>query len=279
MQIPPLLLPIIRVARVTLSDEVRQKSFIVICAICAVFVFMSRGCYQGNYMVNGQLLNAGTLAGTVSKVTFHIIAAGVMLMAALLAMRAFRRDRDQGMQACILSKPITRWQYVLGKVLGLWVLAALLMFILHGIVLFITFIHVKVLIAGYFAASLLCALNLLFVVVAVLLLSLLMPDIIAFMGVLSIGIISLAADAIYAIHKSQIVQTLIQNQSHTDLTFSKVVYFVWPKLSGTQQAAAALINHTGFYGFESVYPVMNVLSYCLILVALLLWRFRNTEVI
>ena len=91
--------------------------------ICAIFVFLIRGCYQGNYMVNGQALDAGTIVGAVSKVTFHVIAVGVMLLAALLSMRVFRRDRDEGMQSCILSKPITRWQYVMGKILGLWALS------------------------------------------------------------------------------------------------------------------------------------------------------------
>ena len=70
--------PIIRIVKYTLTDEVRQKSFVIMFVICAMFVFLIRGCYQGNYMVNGQLLDAGTVVRAVSKVTFHVIAAGVM---------------------------------------------------------------------------------------------------------------------------------------------------------------------------------------------------------
>ena len=90
--------------------------------ICAIFIFLVRGCYHGEYMVNGQELEAGKIVIMVSKITFHVIAFGVMFLAALLSMRVFRRDRDDGTQSCILSKPITRWQYVAGKILGLWVL-------------------------------------------------------------------------------------------------------------------------------------------------------------
>ena len=54
----------------------------------------------------------------------------------------------------------------------------------------------------YLIASLLCSFNLLFVVVAVLLLSLLMPDIVAFLCVMGIGIVGFVADGISAISQS-----------------------------------------------------------------------------
>ena len=187
---PKTLSPIIRIAKYTLTDEVRQKSFIIMFVICALFIFLVRGCYQGNYMVNGQTLDAETIVRVVSKLIFHIIAAGAMLLTALLSMRVLRRDRDEGMQSCILSKPIDRWQYVAGKILGLWALSVIFMFILHSIVFIIASINLEVVLPEYLIASLLSSFNLLFVVVAVLLLSLLMSDIFAFLCVMGIGIVS-----------------------------------------------------------------------------------------
>ena len=125
---PKALFPIIKIAKYTLTDEVRQRSFVVMFVMCVIFVFLMRGCYHGNYMVNGQELDAGTVVGTVSKMTFHFIAVVVMLIAALLSMRVFKRDREEGMQSAILSKPITRRQYVVGKLLGLWTLSAFFIF-------------------------------------------------------------------------------------------------------------------------------------------------------
>jgi ABC-type transport system involved in multi-copper enzyme maturation permease subunit len=271
---------IIRIAKYTLIDEVRQKSFVIMFVICAIFVFLMRGCYQGNYMVNGQFLDTGTVVRAVSNVTFHIIGAGVMLIAALLSMRLFRRDRDDGMQSCILSKPIARWHYVMGKISGMWALSVLFMFMLHSIVFLITSINLKVVMPEYLIASLLCSLNLLFVVIAVLLLSLLMPDIIALLCVMGISIVGLVADGISAISHSQVAQAMLQqSRSQSDLTGWKVVYFLWPKLSGTQQVASSFIGSEGFQGLGSVYPLINVLIYVLILGALLFWRFRNKDII
>ena len=272
--------PIIKIAKYTLSDEVRQKSFIVMFVICALFIFLIRGCYQGNYMVNGQALDAESVIRIMSKVTFHFIAAGVMFLAALLSMRVFRRDRDDGMQSCMLSKPITRWQYVAGKIIGLWALSIIFMFILHSIVFIITSINLQVVMPEYLIASLLCSFNMLFVIVTVLLLSLMMPDIVAFLCVMGIGIIGSVADGIFAISNSQMSQTTIQQTGLlSDVTGWKVVYYLWPKLSSTQQFASSFIGSEGFTELGSIYPLINILIYSLILGILLFRRFRNEDII
>jgi ABC-type transport system involved in multi-copper enzyme maturation permease subunit len=274
--------PIIRIAKYALIDDVRQKSFVIMFLICAMGVFLIRGCSQGNYMVNGQYLDAGTVVGALSKVTFHIIGAGVMIIAALLSMRTFRRDRNEGMQSCIFSKPIARWQYVVGKIIGLWALSVLFMFVLHGIICLITSISLKVFMPGYLVASLLCSVNLLFVVIAVLLFSLLMPDIVAFLCVLAIGIVGFAADGIAAVSQSRMAQMMMQQSGahpQSDVTWWKVVYYVWPKLLGVQQSASSLFGSEPFHGFGPIYPLINVLLYCLILGALLFLRFRNEDIV
>jgi ABC-type transport system involved in multi-copper enzyme maturation permease subunit len=274
--------PITRITKYTLIDELQQRSFVVMFVICALCVFFIRGCFQGNYMVNGQALDAATIVRTLSKATFHVIGAGVMVITALLSMRIFRRDRNEGMQACILSKPIARWQYVWGKILGLWLLSTLFMFILHSIVFLITSINLKVFMPEYLIASLLCSINLLFVVIAVLLLSLLMPDIVAFLCVLGVGIVGFVGDGIAAASHSQIAQAILQQSNghpQSDITWWKVVYVLWPKILGVQQLASLLIESEANHGFGPFYPLINVLVYCFILGALLFKRFRSEDIV
>ena len=269
--------PITRIAKYTFTDEVRQKSFVIMFVVCAIFVFLIRGCYQGNYMVNGQALDAETIIRVVSKLTFHVIAVGAMLLTALLSMRVFRRDRDEGMQSCILSKPIARWQYVAGKILGLWALSIIFMFVLHSIVFIIASINLQALMPEYLIASLLCSFNLLFVVVAVFLLSLLMSDVFAFLCVLGIGIVGVVADGIHAISHSQMGQVMIgQAGPQSDWTWWKAIYYLWPKLSGAERFASSFIDSEGA---GSIYPLINVLFYVLIFGTLLFWRFRNEDII
>ena len=281
METSKTLAPITRIAKYTLVDEVRHKSFVIMFVICAICVFLIRGCYGGNYMVNGYNLDAETVVRSLSKATFHIIGAGVMVIAALLSMQIFRRDRNEGMQSSVLSKPIARWQYVTGRIIGLWVLSVLFMFILHSIVFLITSFNLKIFMPEYLVASLLCSINLLFVVIAVLLLSLLMPDIVAFLCVLGVGTVGFVAEGIAVASQSQVAQALMQQPAarpQSDLTWWKVVYYLWPKLLGVQQLASSLIESGSFHGFGPVYPFINVLLYCLILGALLFKRFTNEDI-
>jgi len=274
---PKAFYPIIRISQYTITDEIRQKSFIAMCVICALFVFLVRGCYQGDFMVDGQALDAETVIRVVSKLTFHIIAAGAMILTGLLAMRLFRRDRDEGMQSCVLSKPIARWQYVAGKILGLWSLSFLFMFSLHAIVFVITSLNLHFFLPEYLIASLVCSLNLLFVIVAVLFLSLVMSEIMAFLCVMGIGIVGLVADGISAIANSPMTQTMIgQAEPHSGLTWWEIVYYLWPKLSGTGRFASSII---GGEAVGSIYPLINILTYIIIIGTLLFWRFRNEEII
>jgi ABC-type transport system involved in multi-copper enzyme maturation permease subunit len=267
------------IAKYAFADEVRQKSMIVMFLISALFVFLLRECYKGDYMVNGQALSADAIAWTLSKVIFHVIAAVAMFIAALLTMRVFKRDREEGMLSCIMAKPIDRWQYVAGKILGLWALSVLFMFILHSIVFFIASLSMKTLVPAYLAASLLCSINLLFVVLTVFLLSLMLPDIAAFLCAVGIGLASLAANSIYSLSQSQMGQAMMQQSAdHASSGFTgwKAVYYLWPNLFGAQQSASSLIGNDGGV---PVYPLMNVLFYCLILGILLFLRFRNEEIV
>jgi hypothetical protein len=154
------------------------------------------------------------------------------------------------------------------------------MFILHSIVFLITSVNVQVIMPEFLVASLLCSANLLFVILAVLLLSLLMPDIVAFLCVLGVGIVGFVADGIAAASQSQIAQAIMQQSgagTQSDVTWWKVVYYVWPKLLGVQQSAASLIGNE-LIEFGRLYPFINVLLYILILGAVLFRRFRKEDI-
>ena len=275
------MVPLLRIAKFTFIDEVRQRSFVALFVACVMGVLLIRGCYHGNYQVNGQTVDAETIVRTVSKATFHMIAFGVMVIAALLSMRIFRRDRAEGTLSSVLSKPIERWQYVIGKIIGVWGLSALFMFILHGLVFLLTAISLKIFMPEVLVGSLLCSINLLFVVIALLLLSLLMPDIVAFLCITAVGISGFIADGIAAASKSQFVQAMVQQsagQPQAEVTWWKIVYVLWPKLLGVQQVASSLMEGEVSHGLAAVYPLVNVLLYCLILGALLFKRFATEDI-
>lgn len=271
--------PVVRIAKYTFVDDLRQRGFLVMFAILVTIVLLSRGCYQSSYMVNGRPVDTGMVVGSVSRVIFHMIMVGTMLITSLLSMRLLKRDRDDGVQALILSKPITRCQYMLGKVLGVWFLSSVFMVSLHFIVFLMASVTLGVVNPGYLLASLLACSNLLFVVITVLLLTLLMPDILAVLMVIGVGIIGLAGDGLYALSQSQTAQVIAEQagvRPPSGLTLWRVIYYVWPKLSGTARFAASFVD--GSFSLRSAYPFINILLYCLVLYFLVLLKFRRQEI-
>ena len=98
---------ILHIIRHTIFDQVKQKSLMVIFIICGFFVLGIKNCYQGNYMINSQQVDGAMVALGVSKAMFNIVATVAMIIAALFSMRIIKRERDDGTQSTILSKPVS----------------------------------------------------------------------------------------------------------------------------------------------------------------------------
>jgi ABC-2 type transport system permease protein len=263
----------------TIRDEFRQRSVVLFLAGCAVFMVVVRGCSHGSYVVNGAALDPATL---VSLATFHVVAVGVMLIAGLRAMRLFQRERDDGTQAYLLSRPIARWHYLAGRVAGLWLGAAASMLALHGVLCLLTILNSHVVSPGYLTGSLLCSVNLLLVVLAVLTLSLWLPDFLAFLAVLGVGAVSFIGRGVEAAAQNPLVQSAMQQsgvQGTHGLAWWKVAWILWPKLGGLQVSASTLIGHESFSAGALVNPLVNVVVCCGVLGALCYVGFSREEIV
>jgi hypothetical protein len=54
---------------------------------------------------------------------------------------------------------------------------------------------------------------------------------------------------------------------------------LWPKLSGAQHYASSFIGREEAGELGAVYPLINIIVYCLILGALLFLRFRKEDIV
>ncbi len=261
------------ITRFAIQDELHNKSFYVLTAVSMLFVFLLRGCFHSNFVVNGQQVDSATIGYNVSIIAFNIIASAGMLMAVLLAMRVFKRDRDNGMAVTILSKPVRRIEYIAGKIAGVWLLAYCLIFILHATVYIIMLLNTGGRIPFFLPASLITSVNVLFMVTMVMLFSMIMPDVIAAILTIAIALVSLTSDSIYAVSRNPAVQSMIgQQDMHVSLW-----RVIWPKLAALQFFSTSLIKENPFQQFGPVHPVLNIALYCVIGFALLYYRFAKEE--
>ena len=103
----------------------------------------------------------------------------MFLMVSMLSMKIFSRDHKDGSMILFLSRSVVRWQYVLGRIAGTWVLCLVFMFLLHLTIFLTVWLNTGETITGYLTASIVSSINLLFVILCVCFLSLFMPDFIS----------------------------------------------------------------------------------------------------
>ncbi len=264
---------LIRITVITLHDLVRQKSFYILLAVAVIFILLLRSCYHGNYTVNGQPMDQMALAFHASLIAFHVVAGGMFLMTTLLSMGIFSRDRDDGSAVMFLSRDVDRWQYMLGRVAGTWVLSTLFMFILHLTIALIGFANTGTLIPGYLTASLLCAVNLLFAIVLTCVLSLFFPNVVAALFTLIVIGVSFVSDGAYRIMQSEMIRQMMAGEGDTSLW-----RIVFPKVYMLQDFAATLIANRAFEAMAPIYVFANVLIFTVALACVALWRFYTIEI-
>ncbi len=264
---------LMKISIITLKDRMRQKSFYVLLAMAVIFIMLIRGCYQGNYSVNGQTIESVSVAWHASLLVFHFIAAAMFLMTSMLSMNIFSRDREDGSMVMFLSHSVDRWQYVLGRIAGIWILSTAFMFILHLTIFLIVLANTGGMFTGYLIASLLCSVNLLFAIVLTCFLSLFLPNVMAAVFTLGIIGISFLSDGAYQAMQSELVRQIISRESHA--AFWRILF---PKVYMLQHYASTLITSNAFDTMNSAYIWANIIFYTGVLSAVLLWRFYRTEI-
>ena len=253
----------------------RHKSFYVLLGLSILFILTIRGCYDGGYTVNGKMVEPATVAWHVSKIVFHLIAAGMFLMVSMLSMKIFSRDHQDGSTVLFLSRSVFRWQYVLGRVTGTWALCLVFMFILHLTVFLTVWVKTGTIISGYLTASLICSINLLFVIVCVCFLSLFMPDFISAFFTLGILFVGFISDGGYQIINSDIVRSAVPSSADGGPAMWRVLY---PKVFMLQAYADAIISKSDFHNMGPFHPLLNLSLYILLIMMLMLGYFNRKEI-
>jgi ABC-type transport system involved in multi-copper enzyme maturation permease subunit len=262
----------------TILDELHHKSFYVLTIIAIGFTWLLKGCFTGNYTVNGEQINKVTIGWNASLIGFNIIAFGGVLTAILLSMRAFLRDRDDGSAVMILSKPVNRMEYLVSKVIGLWILSYGLIFILHTSVYIIMLINTGGGIVWYYPASLILSLNMLAIICIVMLCTLFLPDVLSAILGIVIAVGSLIIDLVYSASQTEIAQNIMRQVDTTERSASWV-WVAWPKISALQLYATSLIKQSDFHALGPLHPVVNILIYIVISFVITAVVFNRRDVI
>ncbi|MFP4162723.1 MAG: ABC transporter permease [Chitinispirillaceae bacterium] len=259
----------------TAADELRSRGFLILTILSVLALVLLRGCFSGEIIVNGEKLEQADVGWHATFIAYHFISVAGMLMAVLVSMRLFKRDKDCGMMVSALSAPINRREYLLGKSLGVWALSTLFMFVLYLTVYLVVFINVGAAIPRFLPTALVSSLNVLFFVQMVLALTLFASDILAALAGIAVIIVSFVSDSFYLALHSALAQELVQNADEISVGLWRVL---WPKVAALQYYTVSLMQGEQFQVMGPVHPVFNLLIYLVLFSVLLDWKFRREEI-
>ncbi len=264
-----------RISLYTIQDHLKHKSFYILLGISLFFVFLIRNCNGENLAVNGQQIDSITVTKLALKTTFHTVATGMFIMVIMLSMRMFSRDKEDGSMVLFLSRSVRRWQYLIGRICGTWVLSTLFMFILHLTIFIIAKLNTGQIVSGYLFASLLCSINLFLIILLVSLLAFYIPDFIAALLTLVVIGIGFLSDGFHQLMQSDFAKTVTSESIKSEPAFWRVLY---PKMLSLQQYAATLIDNSAFTIMGKIHPLVNVFFYIVLLTGILILIFNKREI-
>lgn len=259
----------------TIQDQLKRRGFHVLLAVSFFFVLILRGCYNADYTVNGQALSGIEFAWHASLFAFQLIAGGMLLLSVLIAIQVFPTDQDDGSLVLYLSRPVSRGQYVMGRLLGLWLLVSAFMFMLHGTVFLIAWQKTGAVIPGFLAASLLCCVNLFFVIALTSLLSFFLPGFAGAAMAILIIFVGFISDGGLQLLGGTTTRTLLHEAAVRHVSWWRLIY---PKLYMVQHYAATVISGEEFHRIGPIHPLVNVLLYCVGLASTILLIFQKKDI-
>ena len=261
----------------TLYDELHHKSVYILGVLAVLFVLLLRGCFDNEVVMNGRQLDGATIGWHASLIAFHIIATAGVFIGILLGMRVLKRDRSDGTMAATFARPVRRIEYLLAKCCGIWLIAYGITLILHCTVYGIMLMKTGGRIVFFLPASLLISLNVLFAVMAVMLLAQLLPDIVAALIGTGIWLVGYISDALFQASQTQMVKTVMEQmqRSETSLALWRIL---WPKMTALQFYGVARIKEVPFHAPGPVPPVVNVAMYAAAAFLLLYLHFSREEI-
>ncbi len=261
-----------KITQFTIVDQIRVKSFYLLLAIFVGLLFIGRGCYFSDFVINGQSVQS---VGPASRIIFQLIVMGMLLMTSMISMKIFSRDQNDGSVHMFLSRPVKRWEYTLARVFGTWIVSSGFMFILHLTLLLIIWLQTDKILVIYVSASIISSVNLLFIISTVCFFSLFLPDFISAMLAIGIVCTGFVSDGGYKILSSDLLTTLAPSVADPSISLWRIFY---PKVFMVQAYADSLINQSKFIGIGSIHPLINIFVFIIFLILAIQFIFNRKEI-
>jgi ABC-type transport system involved in multi-copper enzyme maturation permease subunit len=259
----------------TIKEGLRNKLFYILLGVAVLFLLLVRGCMSGSMAINSEQLGPKQIADFGFILGFHVIIFWGLALAGLLSMGALPGDIESGIITVFISKPISRFQYLMGKFIGVSAVVLLNVAILGVGFFFLAFLRTGVWEFKFFISLGVFALNIFMLISFVFLVSLATARIIAMVLGIVAYIFSVGIDIVFYFDK---IRMVFENSSSKFLfVILKVFYFVFPQWGSTQFYAASFVSEIFGNSVMSFWPVIHTLVYIMLFWLVMVLFFRRKE--
>jgi ABC-type transport system involved in multi-copper enzyme maturation permease subunit len=219
--------------------------------------------------VNQTLLQTKEVIGVARTISFHLVTFWGVLLAILIGAQIYKEEYRNGHLEMILSKPIPRWNYLLGRLIGSYIILLISLFSLGLINNIIYNIRLQTFDLQIWLGFGVVTFEILLVVIFVSTLSLILPRFISI-------IIALIAYLINFIMSIGIVKETV-NLPETPKTTKiiwKTIYYITPQIAEIQSIASKTMSRTPL-NIHDYKILIHSGGYCLILVGIAIVIFNR----
>jgi ABC-type transport system involved in multi-copper enzyme maturation permease subunit len=265
---------ILAIAGNTIKEGLRNKLFYILLGVALLFLLLARGCMSGNMQIQSRQLSADEVAAFGTVLGFHVIIFWGLTLAGLLSMGALLGDIETGVITVFISKPISRFQYLVGKFIGVSAVVLLNMVILGAGFFLLAFLKAGSWPFELFIALGVFTLNIFMLISFIFLVSLATARIIAMVFGIVAYIFSIGIDIPFYFDA---IRNNLEAGSPAMLIIMKILYFAFPQFGSTQFYAASFVGELFGNSVMSFWPAVHTLVYTVLFWLLMVLFFGRKE--
>ena len=131
------------IAKLGFKECLHYRIFYFILIMAVFFIFLGKSCTPQISTNNSMIIDLKTQQNAAMKAGFHGIIFWSVMLCGLLSSNLLSKEEEEGTVAMTLSRPVSRAQFVAGKILSVIMISTFNLILLSGVFLFLFYVEMK----------------------------------------------------------------------------------------------------------------------------------------
>ncbi len=254
------------IAKVGFKECLRYRVFYFILIMAIFFIFLGKSCTPKMATNQSILVDFETQQNIAMEAGFHGIIFWSVMLCGLLSANLLTKEEEEGTAAMTLSRPVSRSQFVAGKILSILMISAFNLFLLAGVFLLLFYIEMKQFNPNVLISFLIMLPTLILYCLMTVGLSFFMPRIVTPLVSMFIYLLAMWVSLPFHFEKIKLVWSPSEKV--------ELIYKFLPKFGDLQFISASFIDMSE-KNYDIIFISTNMIVYSLLFWFLILFLFKK----